>query len=319
MEPSQHANANEARTPPNTSLDSPPITCDMRLDQAARTILIHYLERIQQLAQAPEIDIVAFRTAIQCARRVFRSMGEQFDVTGVASIPKQLRWLSKISRPLREWHMLIGHSHDHVAKADEGIAGVEAMLAHWSGQRNQAYQELESLFGGKRFREFGQAAQRLAQSEDAGIFGRRAARAKIDSILPDMVGDQYQQILDLEDKSHKPGRKSLRELRRQVRNLAQMLCHFQAVLGPTGAYCRSTTVELERHLTAIVDLDQAAETAKLYMKSANKKNLPVDGVVNLIQAISDERSDLIENLPEMWGTVTSPGFRQALSQAVAQM
>ncbi len=302
--------------------EGPAVAPEDRFDQAVRKILIHYLDQIQLAAtrivesQAGD-EAVALQGAVRSARYVFRNMGEQFDVTVVAPIPRQLRWLSRNSGPVRRWHALHSQIEEHLITAGEGkTAGVEALLESWSLQRNQALEELLRALGSPRYADFEGVVRKLTQTASAGIFGPTTVRRPLGSILPSVIWDQYQQIRLLDVDWFKS--KRVRELRRQVRTLYYLLAHFQAALGLSGANCSDTLIALDEYLTLQNDIALAIDASLDYLKKA-EPGQPTAGVQEFVDAKKAEQDELLARLPTVWERVISQRFRHDLGAAVAEL
>jgi CHAD domain-containing protein len=302
--------------------EGPAVAPGDRFDQAVRTILIYYLDEIQLAAarmvecQTPD-EAVALQSAVRSARYVFRNMGEQFDVTVVAPIPRQLRWLSRNSGPLRRWHALCSQVEEYLSTAGEGkTAGVEALLQGWRLQQNQALDDLLQALSSTRYADFGGVVRRFAQTESAGIFGPTTVRRPLGSILPSVIWDQYQQIR-LFDIDWFKG-KRVRDLRRQIRTLYYLLAHFQAALGLSGANCSQTLMVLDEYLTLQNDMGLAIDTSLDYLKTA-PSGQPTAGVQEFVDIKRAEQDELLARLPAVWELVTSQRFRHDLGCAVAEL
>jgi CHAD domain-containing protein len=300
----------------------PAVAPEDRFDQAVRTILIFHLDQIQ-LAAARVVESQAadeaavLQGAVRSARYVFRNMGEQFDVTVVAPIPRQLRWLSKNSGPLRRWHAINSQVEEYLSTAGEGkMPGVEALLQGCSIQQNQALEDLLRALGSARYADFGGVVRKLAQTEGAGIFGPTTVRRPLGSILPSVIWDQYQQIRLLDVDWFKG--KRVRDLRRQVRTLYYLLVHFQAALGPSGANCSQTLMVLDEYLTLQNDIGSTVDASLDYLKAA-QSGQPTAGIQEFVDAKRAEGDELLARLPAIWDLVTSQRFRHDLGSAVAEL
>jgi CHAD domain-containing protein len=302
--------------------EGPAVAPEDRFDQAVRKILIYYLDQIQLAAtsmvesQAAD-EAAALQGVVRSARYVFRNMGEQFDVTVVAPVPRQLRWLSKNSGPVRRWHSLHSQIEEYLSTAGERrTAGLEALLQSWSLQRNQALEELLRALGSARYADFESVVRKLTQTERAGIFGPTTVRRPLGSILPGVIWDQYQQIRLLDIDWFKS--KRVRELRRQVRTLYYLLAHFQAALGLTGANCSQTLMVLDEYLTLQNDIALAIDASLDYAKTAGPGQ-PTAGIQAFVDTKRAEQDELLARLPAVWEQVTSQRFRHDLGCAVAEL
>jgi len=302
--------------------EGPAVAPEDRFDQAVRRILIFYLDQIQQAAgrivENGAVDEAAvLQGAVRSARYVFRNMGEQFDVTVVAPIPRQLRWLSKNSGPLRRWHVRTAQVEEYLSAGGEGeTAGVEALLGDWRVQRDQAMEDLLQGLGSARYADFQRVVRKLAQTESAGIFGPATVRRPLGSILPSLIWDQYQQIR-LFDIDWFKG-KQVRDLRRQIRTLYYLLAHFQAALGLSGANCSQTLMVLDEYLTLQNDTGSIIDAGLDYLKGA-QTGRPTDGIQGFVDAKRSEQDELLARLPAVWELVTSQRFRHDLGAAVAEL
>lgn len=310
--------------PPASLPAAPAVTSDLPFDQAVRTILIFYLEQVQSIPACPKElgapdKISDLLRTIRAARHVFRAMGEQFDVTDVASIPKHLRWMSKSSRSLWRLHSLTLQAEDHLASAEGETAGLEEMLHDWTIQRSSARAELLAALGSKRYQDFVKAALKFARTESAGIFGKTAARHQLRFIIPSLIWEQYQQLRLLEDGLESPKGKLLRDMRRQARSLHHFLAHFQAPLGPAATNCLDSLHALDEHLTHYSLAGLAMERSREYLAAGEGTERPVEGVGQFIAAKIMEREDLVGRLPDFWAVVVSSRFRRDLDQAVAEL
>lgn len=300
---------------------APELKADTPFDQAARAILTFHLEQIQAIGESPEEPdaCAVFQRAVQAARHVFRAMGEQFDVTDVASLPRQLRWLNRNSRPPRQWEALAAQAEDYLASAGGKTAGVESMLQQWSVQRTKACDELELMFSGKRYHDFAEAAQRLIKTKNAGIFGRTAAGHRVRYILPGTVLDQYQQVCLLQGRLKTAKAKAVRDLRRQARSLYHLLADFRAVLGPSAADCLQALLTMDDYLTYLSDVRLAIDVSTEYLEESKKKSRPLDGIKEFVAAKEAEHEEMLERLPQKWELVGSQRFRRDLAMAVADL
>ncbi len=302
--------------------EGPTVAPEDRFDQAVRTILIYYLDEIQLVAarmvECQTLDeAVALQSAVRSARYVFRNMGEQFDVTVVAPIPRQLRWLSKNSGSLRRWHALCSQVEEHLSTAGEGkTAGAEALLQGWRLQQNQALDDLLQALSSTRYADFEGVVRKFSGTKRAGIFGPATVRRPLGSVLPSVIWDQYQQIR-LFDVDWFKG-KRVRDLRRQIRTLYYLLAHFQAALGLSGADCSQTLMVLDEYLTHQNDMGLAIDASLDYLKTA-PSGQPTAGVQEFVDAKRAEQDELLARLPAVWELVTSQRFRQDLGCAVAEL
>ncbi len=298
---------------------APAVTSDLPFDQAVRAILIFYLEQVQSIPSHPPGEIGDLLRTIRSARHVFRAMGEQFDVTDVASIPRHLRWMSKSSQSLWRLHSLTLQVKDHLASAEGDTAGLEEMLHDWTIRRSSARAELLAALGSKRYQDFGKAALKFARTENAGIFGKTAARRQLRFIIPSLIWEQYQQLRLLGDDLESPKGRLLRDVRRQARNLYHFLTHFRATLGPAATDCLDSLQALDEHLTHFSLVGLAKQQGREYLAAGEGTESPVEGIEQFIAAKRKEREDLMGRLPDLWAPLVSLRFRRDLGQAVAEL
>ncbi|MCK4831315.1 MAG: CHAD domain-containing protein [Anaerolineales bacterium] len=310
--------------PPASIPAAPAITSDLPFDQAVRAILIFYLEKVQSIPAGPKAfcapdEISDLLLTIRAARHVFRAMGEQFDVTDVASIPQHLRWMSKSTRPLWRLHSLTLQAEDHLASAEGDTAGLEEMLHDWTIRRSSARAELLAALGSRRYQDFVKAALKFARTENAGIFGKTAARRQLRFIIPSLIWEQYQQLRLLEDDLESPKGRLLRDMRRQARSLYHFLAHFRATLGPAATNCLDSLQALDTHLTHLNLAGLAKQRSREYLAAGEGTESPVEGIEQFIAAKRKEREELKVRLPYFWAPLVSLRFRRDLGQAVAEL
>ena len=298
-------------------LGAPALQPEMPFDQAVRAILDYYLgEILEWRALSPE-EVAPLHRTILGARRVFRMMGEQLDVTQVASIPKHLRWLSKTVRPVRQWHALVLNLESYLAETEGQLAGVEALLEEWRAERAKATDEALRAVHSARYQEFGAATQSLMRSRDAGIFGKGTPRQPLCCVLPGMIWDYYQRLRALGLTAQPPTTQVLRPIRGQARDLYHLLAQTQSVLGPSGTTSMRAVQGLDESLTFFADLQRTISAANDHLKGAHEG--PVAGIRALIDARKADRDAWLERWPSLWRTVTSVRFRRSLGRAVAEL
>ena len=298
-------------------LGAPTLQPDMPFDQAVRAILDFYLgEILEWRALSPE-EVVPLHRTIQGARRVFRMMSEQLDVTEVASIPKNLRWLSRTVRPVRQWHALGLNLESFLVETEGQLAGAEALLEKWRVELANATNEALRALHSARYQEFAAATQDLMRSRNAGIFGKGTPRQPLHCVLPSMIWDQYQQLRAVGLAPQPPTVQLLRAVRGQARDLYHLLAQYQSVLGPSGATSMRTVQGLEESLTFFADLQRTISTANEHLREA--KEGPVAGIRSFIDAQKPDRDTWLERWPSLWKTVTSLRFRRSLGRAVAEL
>jgi hypothetical protein len=297
-------------------LGAPGLRPEMPFDQASRIVLDFYLgEVLEMRALSPE-ELVLLHRAVQGARRVFRTMSEQLDVTEVASIPKHLRWLSKTLRPVRQWHALVLNVESYLASTQGQLGGAEALLERWRVERARTTGEAQSALHSARYQEFAAATRVLMRSRNAGIFGKRTPRQPLYCIVPSMIWDYYQQLRALGFTPQPPPTSNLRAIRAQARDLYHLLAQYQSVLGPTGAVCMRAVQGLEESLTFYADLHRTISAADDFLQSGEK---PVAGIRALIDAHEADCNIWLDRWPGLWKTVTAPRFRRSLGRAVAEL
>ena len=310
--------------PPASLPSEPTVTSDLPFDQAVRAILIFYLDKVQSIPAGPKEfgapdEISDLLDTIRAARHVFRAMGEQFDVTDVASIPQHLRWMSKSSRSLWRLHSLTLQAEDHLASAEGDTAGLEEMLHDWTVRRSSARAELLAALGSKRYQNFVKAALKFARTENAGIFGKTAARRQLRFIIPGLIWGQYEQLRLLEGDLESPKGRLLRNMRRQARSLGHFLAHFRATLGPAAADCLDSLHALDEHFTHFSLAGLAKQQSREYLAAGEGTESPVEGIGQFIAAKRKEREELRVRLPDLWAPLVSLRFRRDLGQAVAEL
>jgi CHAD domain-containing protein len=298
-------------------LGAPALRSEMPFDLAVRAVLDYYLgQTLESRATSPD-EVLALHRTIQGARRVFRMMSEQLDVTEVASIPKHLRWLSKTVRPVRQWHAIILNAEGYLETTEGRLEGVEALLQTWHGERAQAMDEAQRALNSARYRELETATGILMRSRTAGIFGKGTPRQPLYCVLPSMIWEYYQRLRALEPTTQPPTTRILRAIRGQARDLYQLMAQYQSVLGPSGATSVRSVQGLEESLTFFADLHRTIRAANDYLK--DDKEMPVAGVRAFIDALKSDRETWLGRWPRAWKSVTSLRFRRSLGRAVAEL
>lgn len=296
---------------------APELRPEMPFDQAVRAVLDFYLREILESRVISPEEVIPLHRTIQGARRVFRMMGEQLDVTETASIPKHLRWLSKTVRPVRQWHALVLNVESYLAETEGKLAGVEALLQMWRLERAKATDEALSALNSVRHQQFAAATQDLMQSKTGGIFGKGTPRQPLNCVLPSMIWDQYQQLRVLGLTPQPPTVQVLRAVRGQARDLYHLLAQYRSLLGPSGATSMRAVQGLEESLTFCADLHRTISTANKQVKGGTEA--PVAGIRALIDAQKADRNAWLERWPSVWKTVTTLRFRRSLGRAVAEL
>ena len=296
---------------------------DTPLDRALRSILIFYLEQIQQLAaamlKAGTVDEVAqLQRVIRGGRHLFRSMPEQFDVTDVVSIPRQLRWLSKNCRSPRRWHAMSLQVERYLSSDEGRSTGVEDFWQAMQDEVGKVRDELMLALSSRRYHRFIAAVQEFVRTKDAGIFGRTTARSKLGQVLPSLIWDQYRELLSFNKDLSAPKRKILRELRRRVRSFSHLLAHFQAVLESSRADCLFSLLDVDEFLTYYLDVGQVIDFADSFLKAEGQQRT-FKGVKAFAATKRAEQEQLRARLPSIWESVGSQRFRTDLEQALAEL
>jgi CHAD domain-containing protein len=297
-------------------LGAPALRPETPFDQAVRVVLDFYLEKILEARAVSPEEVIPLHRTVQGARRVFRMMSEQLDVTEVASIPKHLRWLSKTLRPARQWHALVLNVEGYLASTEGQLTGVEALLQRWRVERAKATDEAQRALNSARYQEFVAAARELMRSRNAGIFGKRTPRQPLYCVLPSMIWDHYQRLRALGLTLEPPTTPGLRAIRAEARDLYHLLAQYQSVLGSSGAVCMRAVQGLEESLTFYTDLHRTISAANDYLKGGEE---PVAHIRALIDAQKADRDAWLERWPSLWKTITTPRFRRSLGRAVAEL
>ncbi len=313
----KHPQGKQANGIPTTTAETP-------ISHAARNALIFFLNQIPDVSerlqtQDDPADVFAMEQTIRGARQVFRSLGELFDTIELASIPRDLRWLNRQNRELRRWQGLAGQATHYLEDASRKSAGVKAMAQEWQAERGQAWEAMLQTLSSPRYRVFVRDARIFAETQDAGIFGKRASRRPVRYAIPSLIWEQYQSLWELGSTLAKPGPKLLRETRRQARSLDYLLAYFGTALGPAAGDCRRALQTLESHLSAYLSTHQTGAAAARFLKQAMEQELPHTGVKTFVRAQKAAGNALQAQIPAVWEPIADQTFRLDLGWALAAL
>ena len=319
----------------------PDIGRDDTMTQAAAKTLRFHLTKMLEHEEGTRLgedieELHDMRVSTRRMRMALRVFSDYLDPDVMRPVLKGLRRTGRTLGAVRDLDVFEDKTRTYLSGLPAERQGeLDGLLAAWSAERDRQRERMVDYLDGRRYSTFVEAAlelldgpvERLAPREQAAPRPQRVAQ-----VLPGVLYGDMGDVWAFDGRIGGPGTPlpTFHALRKACKGLRYTLEFFEDVLGPGARPLIKRVKGLQDHLG---DLQDAVVTSGIlrdfitwgtWRHEGHDLPGPVEvivapGAARYLAARQEEMERLIATFPEVWPTVSGPGFSRDLATVIAEI